>query len=329
MATDSELSIVLTRRADATIWQKTWEECPWATFFESPDWAAVFVHTFGDVYELHPLEIAFSDGAVAIVPGVSGKRMRGRVKMLECSPGGTYGGPISVDNLQSRHLDLLINEVKSQFPNVSLRINPYLLSNLKNPGYSDGDFTQNIDLLLPEGPFNELFRKRRIFAYARKAKDLGYFIKPASVGHLENFHNLYVEASTQWGEVAKVYSLSFFRKLVESPMCDFLGCYDDSGELVGGGLFVRSVNHAISWLAIINPECKKKGIFDFFYYEVIFHYRNEGLKYFDFNPSGGIEGVVWFKDKFQPDRLPAPVIIGKSFLVKVVDSLNKIMKRYG
>lgn len=329
MTSDSEISIVLTRKTDVETWRKTWEKCPWATFFESPEWAGIFKNIFGDTYELHPIEFGFSDGVVAIVPGVSGMRIRGKVKMLECSPGGTYGGPISADTLHNEHLILLISEILLKFPNITFRLNPYLLSGLDASGLHDEDFTQVIDLQLPEEKLASLFRKKRVATYAKKARDSGFYIDKAPDEHLGKFHELYVASTSRWSDIARLYSLAFFRDLVACPMCDFIGCYSSEGELAGGGLFVRNSDHVISWLPVIHPEYLKKHLFELFYHDIIFHYRNLGLKYFDFNPSGGNDGVVRFKDKFQPERMPAPVVSGKTLLIKAADTLNKLGKRHG
>ena len=52
-----------------------------------------------------------------------------------------------------------------------------------------------------------------------------------------------------------------------------------------------------------------------------------GFRWFDFNPSGGLEGVVRFKDWFGCVRLPANVFVGVRPLTRFLSSASRIVRR--
>jgi hypothetical protein len=52
----------------------------------------------------------------------------------------------------------------------------------------------------------------------------------------------------------------------------------------------------------MDPESTNFRPYEFAYHELLKHYADAGYKWFDFNPSAGLEGVVKFKEKFGTDK---------------------------
>jgi CelD/BcsL family acetyltransferase involved in cellulose biosynthesis len=64
------------------------------------------------------------------------------------------------------------------------------------------------------------------------------------------------------------------------------------------GVFLTAGTHVVSWLTLAKTSAMKRRPYQFLYVKRILEYRSEGYKTFDFNPSGGLGGVVDFKRRF-------------------------------
>ncbi len=61
-------------------------------------------------------------------------------------------------------------------------------------------------------------------------------------------------------------------------------------------------------------------------YEAIKHACEEGYAWFDFNPSGGHEGVRAFKRSFGTESRPSPVVIRRDWRLSIIDAVAGRLK---
>ena len=108
-----------------SMWDRLWWDCKYATYFHSREWAEVLSKYTKGKIQPDPLLITFSDGKQAILPLSSRKSYKGLIKTSLSSPLGTYGGWISVDELNSEHAALLVEYLTNKLGNLIWRINPY------------------------------------------------------------------------------------------------------------------------------------------------------------------------------------------------------------
>jgi hypothetical protein len=106
-------------------WDFHWKGCNVATYFHSREWAEVWERYTRGRMRPEPRIITFSDGTSALFPVSSYKSYRGLIKQYISSPGGTFGGWISIDDLSVAHGELLAEHLRDRFTNLSWRPNPY------------------------------------------------------------------------------------------------------------------------------------------------------------------------------------------------------------
>lgn len=309
-------------------WKTYWQNCRWATFFESPDWSEVWRSTFGTGFSATPIELTFSDGFNCLLPATSGKRAKGLVTNLEICPSGIYGGPLSIEPPTAHHLALILAHLNANYGDFYFQINPFLLREVKTHdinlalimGY-DKDFTQAVDLDKSVEDITRKLRKKRVIQYAKTASENGIRLQKGA--SITSFHKVYQEAQLRWGDVSVSYPLHVFENLLKYDNCDFWAAFDDNENFLGGGIYLIGNTTVNMWMTVFTSESMKQRVYELFYSELIFHYKKAGLSWFDFNPSGGNEGVHRFKSKFATERLDSPCFSKTSALSKLVKTLMR------
>lgn len=323
------LNIADITEPDHDEWMNIWLNCPWATFFESPEWSYCWENAYGNAYRAAPLLFVFNDGSKAIIPGTRGKRLLPGIQIRESSPGGTYGGPISTHNLTEKHFLLLVEKLGKVSPNISFRSNPYFFNKFSVPQTMDHDFTQAVRLPKEKDELVLQLKKKRVIRHAERARMNGFYIKMEDESAVEKLYEIYHNAQQRWRQTAIVYTTSFFRELISSKYVDLWGCYDKSRQLVGGGIVVMSQGHVVSWFRVMRTDVLKYHVSELYHTELFWHYRSLGYSWFDLNPSGGNKGVEQFKDKYNPEKLMSPVLNQRSMLVKSMDFIRKSGRQDG
>ncbi len=74
-------------------------------------------------------------------------------------------------------------------------------------------------------------------------------------------------------------------------------------EIIGGTLVFYTKHHAVEWHASFKEKYLRYGVANFIKTEIIKDTCKKGLRYYDFNPSGGHEGVVKFKESLGAKRI--------------------------
>ena len=116
---------------------------------------------------------------------------------------------------------------------------------------------------------------------------------------------MYQDALRRWGERATSrYPFAVFRAL---------GRYDaqrvrlwlvrKSGAIIGGILVLYHNQHAVYWHGAFIAAFFEYRPSNLVHAEAIRDACERGYQWYDFNPSGGHEGVVRFKQSFHPQTL--------------------------
>ena len=84
--------------------------------------------------------------------------------------------------------------------------------------------------------------------------------------------------------------------------------------------------HCVEWHASFLSDYFKYGIRNFLVHNLILDANAKCYKYYDFNPSGGHEGTMRFKESFGPERLPVKRWRwGNPFIKTIVNIKRKIV----
>jgi CelD/BcsL family acetyltransferase involved in cellulose biosynthesis len=179
-------------------------------------------------------------------------------------------------------------------------------------------FTQIVDLERELTDLKSVWQSSGVNYDRRIAHRKGVRIERTGPKDLDTFFSVYSTLKHTWENVSTEYKKSFFEKLISSNQADFWAIYVND-MYVGGGILVKGVNHVSSWLTIIHPDYTTFRPYEFFYTTVIEYYRELGFKWFDFNPSAGLPGVVRFKDKFGCDHVPFFTLKSRTVCIQFLD----------
>jgi hypothetical protein len=322
------MSLTITRilQVDQNEWFSVWKNCEWSTFYESIDWFNVWDQFVTAETSYDAIKYDFSDGVSCIVPRFSRKIVRGFQNLVEMSPGGLYGGPISEQQLTTQHLAVLLDRLSADYPNLEFRENPFICLNQTSSGKITSDFTQSLNLMMEADQAKESFNRHKVAYDARLAEKNGLHVIPIGLDYIDAFCEIYNQAKSRWKKSTSSYDLNFFTALIKSNYSDFWGIFDKDNGFIGGGIMVKGTQSVSSWLAIMDENKLKLRPYELYYHYLFWHYKSNGYHWLDLNPSGGHKGVVDFKSKFIPTNLRINSLSQRSNLVTVSDAFNNLVR---
>jgi hypothetical protein len=134
------------------------------------------------------------------------------------------------------------------------------------------------------------------------------------------YYRVYQETLTRWGHSqTEGYPWELFEIMARlgSPRIKlWLGRYD--GAIVSGELCLYAKRHVVSWHAATLKDFLRSHVAKVQIFHVICDACERGFDWFDFNPSAGLDGVRTFKESFNAEPLPAPMVYVDSKLKSVV-----------
>lgn len=311
-------------------WDSIWKGCLYSTYFHSREWAEIWnAYTKGKM-RLLPKVVEFSDGKRALVPCLSQKYCKGLVTNYILSPAGTFGGWISTDALTAAHAELLANYLTKEFNNLCWRLNPYdQLAHKIGIKPTRDDETHALDLI---GGFDLVYKgwKRNHTYGLRKAREAGVVVKVASAQEeWSRYYEAYEDSLQRWGDRASSrYEWGIFEEMLRrnSPHIKlWLAAYQD--KIVSGVLCLYSNKHVDAWHAATLADYLKLRPETIVMYEAIKDACDRGYSWFDFNPSGGHEGVRTFKERFGAKALKCPEVINETRWARFADSVAHTVRR--
>jgi hypothetical protein len=325
------VSITAICKATRLEWEQACRDCGHATFFHTPYWAEIF-STAGRGRMVPAAEaVEFSDGAVAVIPLVYKWYLSPSLRLYWSMPACTFGGWVSADTLTEAHARLLVARLDG-IRDLVWRENPYdpLLKAIDVPHAAD-DFTQTVDLrqgfAAAEARADHAHHKA-----VRKARGKGVVALEASDSEQwRSYFSLYEKSRRRWKERGPVgsrgYDWTFFDILYRSPPEHRrLWLAQVHGTPVAGILCFYWNRHAVAWLgagAADFFDCRPNNLL---YEHAIRHAAGAGYHWFDCNPSGGLKGVVEFKEHLGAQKLRSRIINKRSALRRTAEFLRGIVR---
>ncbi len=303
--------ITTTRRATRDEWLRAWNDCDHSTFYHSPMWAEIWETATAGKIRPCPLRIQFSNQTSAIITLTFRRHRLGLVKHFSSSQAGTYGGWISETPLDMQQTELLFNLMVERFHRLAWRVNPLDEAAVAAAAaWGQADETQVLDL---RDGFEGLLRRwtKGHRSAARKARREGVEVRPArGVSEWAEYYSIYMDSVRRWGDrTTLVHPWSLFEAMIDrSPEQIQLWIATMEDRLIAGALTFRSRTHVSYWHgAALESHFHLRPV-HWLLHEVIRTACDEGYRWFDFNPSGGLDGVRAFKRGFGTQSLPTPTV---------------------
>jgi len=296
-------------------WQKYVDDCNTATFFHTPNWYQVWKEYNGNEYEARLLR--FENGNEALIPFSIKKRLKGLVKEYLSSPEGTYGGPLSNFQLSDSEVSK-VEKYISQFNSVQIQINP-LNPILKDFFSTKKRFTQIIDLTKS---WQSLLRnwKNGHRRSLKKGLKNGIEIRLANENEWEEYYHLYQDSIRRWGNLASNnYKLDLFQilKKLKPVVCKLWLALADN-KIISGCLCFYHNKHVVYWHGASLESYFHLRPVHLLHYHIIKDAKESGYFWYDFNPSGGHEGVERFKNGFGTKKMKTNIYTARSTLYKII-----------
>lgn len=302
------LTVKKIRIAKKSEWDRIWSECEYATFFHSREWAEIWQNYSNGNFRPFPFSLVFSDGARAVLP----LSWNNAEQMYFSSPAWTYGGLISLDSIDTRHLVAAADYAPKAIGKVFIRTNPFF-------GTIDPDVTalsfhddETHVLYLHDG-IESIFKgwTKGHKSAAIKARREGVTISLASSPEeWREYFEIYKDSLERWGDIASSsYDWPLFESLFNRKSENiklWMAYYN--GKAIAGALCFYSKRHAVYWHGAALSEFFKLRSVQLLVYEVIRHAAENSFYWFDFNPSGDHEGVKTFKRGFGTIEMSCPWI---------------------
>jgi hypothetical protein len=323
---DSEFRIWIPSSAE---WDHAWLTCQYATFFHGREWAEIWSEFQSEKYSPAPIAFEFRNGTRAVFPLTREVILKGVATSYVSSPAGTFGGWLAEKDLDEPEQSAIANYLQQEFSSVIWRFNPYtnIGSWVENKEVIV-DFTHTLDLCLG---FENIFKtwSKGHTSAVNKAKNAGVEIKLAETeSDWDRYYEIYLDSIKRWGKEARsFYPRDFFKAIYKKNSLNiklWLAWHD--GAIIAGALCFYSPKHVVYWHgAALSSQFALRPV-NLLMYEAIRNATELGYHWFDFNPSGGLEGVINFKKSFGAKIKSSNVYIFNSKQQKFFQTFMKICR---
>ena len=314
----NSISIESVLPASFSDWDIIWHECDYSTYFHSREWAEVWSKYTNGKMVPTPFIVLFSDGKKALLPFSCLKReglapmLMGTTTLYVSSPAFTYGGWISADKLDVNHAISLSNLIRKKFNSLYWKLNPYddVIFN-SDIRISEEDETHAINLEKGFAAIVSNISKGHRSAVSQAIRSGVSVRLSSSIQDWQDYYRVYEASVNRWGDrlIGGKYSWGLFHEIFnrDSPNVElWLSIYRE--RVIAGALCFHSKRHVVYWHGgALSPYFNLRPV-NLLLYEVIKSACEKGYAWFDFNPSGPLEGVKAFKERFGAQALKCPIV---------------------
>jgi hypothetical protein len=306
-----KIKISKVRKVFPAEWDAIWQNCSYATYFHSREWAEICDAYFRGRSRSESKMVVFSDNKKAIIILTCLKEnSSAESETYISSSAGTYGGWISAEGLGQEHGRLLVEYLLKECGNIYWRVNPYDPLVYESGICPAGEVTHMLDL--SEG-FDSVLKKfsRGNISSIHKAQKNNVKTRAAlTMPDWQEYFSIYQDSLLRWGEKASSrYGCELFKEMYRRQS-DFIRLWVAvlEDKIISGALCFYAKNHVVYWHGATLKEYFSYRPANILFFEVIRKACAENYSWFDFNPSGGHEGVVAFKNSFGAKTLFCPVV---------------------
>jgi len=325
-----EPSVDRIRPASPAEWDAAWQGCAHATFFQSRPWAEAWGRATHGRITPAARAVLFDDGALAVVP-LSVERKSFGLRTTVTSPAATYGGWLSAGQLGPDHARVLTRWLVGEFSDLFWKLNPFdeTLASLELPP-TESDNTQVLEL---EPSFEALKRTwtKGHRAAATQAFRGGVEVRPArSTSDWEAYFEIYEDSLRRWGAKTLVrHPRALFEELrrLNSPDVK-LWLAEHGGEPIAGALCLSARQHVVYWHgSVLERAMDLRPVHALMHEAIRSACEESDRRWFDFNPSGPLDGVRAFKKGFGARTLACPNVRLQPAWLRVARQVSRGLAR--
>jgi hypothetical protein len=282
-------------------WRQVVSRSAHATFFHTVEWADAFCSVVAE-WQPDPVAIEFSDGNLAVLPMLRRVESEHRQSMAPY----VYGGPMFLRAPEEMHLDEF-DKVPRWYSDIVLYGSPFAPYPWRQQGLVRWRIHTHVVDLSPG--FDSVYAgcRRMIRQHCRGAETVGVTVSIArTIGEVDEYYDAYVDSLRRWGDDATAhYPRSLFHGLFELQEKDqgvrlWVGALD--GRVVSGVTVLYRGEHSVAWHAATHSEYLSSNASPLVHMTAIRAACDAGFRWYDFNPSGQLRGVEFFKESFGAKR---------------------------
>jgi hypothetical protein len=296
------------RRVDDQFWFDVARKCEYATFFHTPLWNRLAAQTYPE-YRDATIGAELESGVRLVLPLLEGRSVKGLFRTLVSTLAGCYGGLIADGPVTLAERQQVYQAVVGQCCLGSLKItgNP-LAAESEVFGHFDvrEDFTQLLQL---DAGYDVIFANfsrtcRQQISKGRRRGVRTHLAKTLS--DCQAYYGAYADSLGRWGDnVTSRYPWLLFENgyhlAQEFPEHLKLWLAGEGKVITGAWVFYWN-KHAVDWHMASYAQFFGYAPNNVLVADMIKDACEQGYRYFDFNPSGGHEGVARFKRSFGAER---------------------------
>lgn len=299
-------------------WDAVADGCEYATFFHTRAWAQLWERHSGGRLRARASLARFDDGVEAVLPGNVKTlldlpwidRLSGAFETILSSYGSHYGGWISTSELTPAHHRLLWQHYSTR--NVLIMQNPFDVS-FERAGldWPRASFTQVVDLR----PDLETLRGRWSRGHrsaVNKASRAGVEVARATTrAEWREYVELYRWSLQRWGDPISRYDDRVFDLFAEIPAATLWTARWD-GRMLAGVLCLYHNRTIMYWSGALRIDEQRLRAAPLLHAEVMRAGKQAGYRWYDFNPSGDLDGVIAFKERFGAQRRDLGMVLNNA-----------------
>ena len=290
---------------DIPFWEDLVTRDGTSTFYHTPLWHELVVKAFKN-YRNASKGFVFSDGTKAVLPFIQVKprgffRGESRLKSSIC---GGYGGIISDQILSAEQQSRIYNYITSMKASISIECNPFSNYALPDFFYRKRDFVHFISLEQGEDSIYKKF-SRGARRSLNRADEKGVVVRRIQTEEeLKSYFGVYRSTLRRWGDATRVTFPERLFKIMFHNGGDAVKIWVAEKENK-----VIAVLTLVYWNRMVHGfhAAALKEYFDccpnnILHMEAIRDAIKNNYRYYDFGASGGMEGVIRFKESMGAEK---------------------------
>lgn len=285
------------------LWWEVARACPYATFFHTPRWTEIACTAIPAVRD-RTIAVFLPSGVRVILPLLE-VRHSGLCTALLSTFEGCYGGIIADGPLTAAEATRIYRlAYRWNVTSFAYLANPLAPPETIDRTYRIGDEIAHIIQL--DSDFETLFDRFSRNArgnYRRGLREDARIRRAHTIADWQAYYAAYRDAVNRWGEDETYgYPWSFFAQMFTFaqayPHEITLWVVELDGQVVGGRLAFYWNQHVTLWHGTATRAALARRALFVLDVEIIRDAIERGLRYFDFNTSAGIAGVMQYKRNF-------------------------------
>jgi hypothetical protein len=285
----------------AEAWRQAGAASRHATFFHTQEWSDLFCASM-TAWQPDPIAVEFTDGNLAVLPMLRRVGSEHRQAMAPF----VYGGPLFLRPPTEAHWDEF-GKIPRWYSDIVLYDNPFSPYAWDQEGLIRWRIHTHVLDLSPG--FDRVLAgcRRMIRQNCRSAERAGIAVSPAqSLAQVDEYYDAYLDSLSRWSEnVTSLYPRGLFHDFFRLQTADRgvrLWVAEVDGLVVSGVVVLYHAEHSVAWHAATHSDYLSSHASPLVHLAAIRAGCSEGLRWYDFNPSGQLRSLEFFKESFGTER---------------------------